>query len=228
MATPRKGYPAIPANIWWRLRERFVNAPPRGEVSRDYLANALGLGDKVAANTMPALRQVGLVDENNRPTVLASKWRDDQTYAEACREIIETVYPDSLKDVSSPENPDVAAAQRWFLNETGAGAPRARVLAVFYAMLAKAELNGIGERTPRTAVAAARGSRRDGTETATQGGRVGTERRDADQGRGRRQVQTPPPPSLSIAIQVYIDKGMDASQVDQVFASMARHLYGRE
>ncbi|MGH2392313.1 MAG: hypothetical protein ACRDGH_02295 [Candidatus Limnocylindria bacterium] len=43
-----------------------------------------------------------------------------------------------------------------------------------------------------------------------------------------REMPAPAPPPLSIAIQVYIDKDMSAETVDQVFASMARHLYGRE
>jgi hypothetical protein len=219
-----KGYPAIPANIWWKLRERFVNAPPKGEVTKEYLSSALGLGAKVAANVMPAIKQVGLIDDSNLLTPLARRWRDDQTYAEACREIIDSAYPDSLKDVSPPDNPDLAAAARWFLNETGAGAPRARVLAVFYALIAKGELNGAAERVSTDGQA--RAPRRDSTEAATQRSRERVERASSDK-RGPNHAPDPTPPTLSVAIQIYIDKDMSAANVDQVFASMAKHLYGR-
>jgi hypothetical protein len=45
--------------------------------------------------------------------------------------------------------------------------------------------------------------------------------------RGHPDGDRPPVPSLNIAVQVYIDKEMSADQVDQVFASLAKHLYGR-
>ncbi len=40
-------------------------------------------------------------------------------------------------------------------------------------------------------------------------------------------TQEPQPPSLHIDIQIHIAADAKAEQIDQVFASMARHLYGR-
>lgn len=219
---PRSGYPAISVNIWWKLRERFVNAPPK-EVTREYLANALDLSLKNAANVMPAIRQVGLVDDSNRPTALAAQWRDDTTYAEACRTIIDQVYPTALTDVSPPDNVDTIAAARWFLNETQSGAPRARQLAAFYALLAKGELPGTSDKATRAATQArpARAARGE----ASQGRRASEE---SHRDNGRQTGFHPAAPTVSIAIQVYLDKNMDADQIDAIFKSMATHLYGRD
>lgn len=227
MVNTRKGYPAVPAVLYWNLRQRFVNAPPRGEVTKDYLSTALGVSDKVAANHLPAIRQIGLIDENNRPTELAAMWRDDERYAEATKQIIDSVYPDALKDVSPPDNPDLAAAQRWFLNQTGAGAPRAKELARFYVMLATGDREAPGERaTKRTEVTKAPRPTRHRTQQDNGRTPKGNTRDQVsdDTAKSRR----PEMPSLSVAIQVYVDKGMTPEQVDHVFASMARHLYGRE
>ncbi len=237
MASTRKGYPAIPAKIWLALRERFYNSPPKGEVTTTYLTNALGLGNKVATNALPSLKAVGLLDEDNRLTPLAAKWREDSTYAEACREIIDNLYPQALKDVSPPDAPDHDAAQRWFMSELNSGAPRANQLAAFYVMIAKGDISAATDRASR--------SRRNGASTnkalvptrparvtvaATSGkanatitaSRTRERANDGDGGKSSRM------PSVSIAIQVYIDKGMDAVQIDKVFESMARHLYDRD
>jgi hypothetical protein len=232
MATTRKGYPAIPARIWLALRERFYNSPPKGEVTTAYLTNALGLGNKVATNALPSLKAVGLLDDKNRLTPLASKWREDSTYAEACREIVENVYPEALKDVSPPDAPDHDAAQRWFMSALNTGAPRANQLAAFYVMIAKGDITAATDRasrrsapregspaTPNPARASAPTSSGKANSTAPS---RRTRSTDGDDGKA------PALPSLSIAIQVYIDKGMDAKQVDDVFASMARHLYARK
>ena len=143
-----QGFPAIPAKIWLRLREKFYTSPPKGDVTAAYLATALGLGAKVAAKVMPAIT-VGLVDDDNKMTPLAQLWRDDTTYADACQQIIEAVYPDGLQDVSPPDAPDLDAAQRWFMNETKGGAPRAKQLASFYVMVAKGDLTAATDRAGR-------------------------------------------------------------------------------
>ena len=232
MATRQKGYPAIPAKIWLRLREKFYTSPPKGDVTAAYLATALGLGAKVAANVMPAIKQVGLVDDENRMTPLAQKWRDEATYTDACREIIDTVYPDGLKDVSPPDAPDLDAAQRWFMNETKSGAPRAKQLAAFYVMVAKADLAAVSDRAGRretagTAAAVAKSAARSTSTPSSGKGTVSSSRIGASGSSETHEPKAPQMPSLSVAVQVYVDKDMTPDQVDHVFASMAKHLYGR-
>lgn len=226
MATDTRRYPSIPARTYWDLRQRFINAPPR-ELNKDYLSTALGLGDKVAANTMPSIKTLGLVDDDNRPTDLAQKWRDDQRYTEATREIIEAVYPQALRDVSPPDAPDLEAAQRWFLNETKAGRPRANQLAAFYVLLASGERGSAQGSAPRRSAA-------DRSTTSTPRATQRTSRTRAARNSGGSERDTSDDsqkvqlPSMSVAVQVYIDKDMTPEQVDHVFESMAKHLYGKQ
>lgn len=231
MAT-RKAYPALPAHIWWALRQKFIQSYP-GRVSRDYLTSALGVGDKVAQNIHPPLKTLGLIDDENKPTDLAEAWRDDTRYADATREMIAAVYPQDLRDVSPPENPDIAAATRWFLNDTKSGSARAKQLATFYVLLAKGDpTQTTGARQgPRTSAARKDAPKQSEPRTRKDTGEAKTRTTTGsptdNQSNGERD-HTPLAPTLNLAVQVYIDKDMTPEQVDHVFASMARHIYGKE
>lgn len=48
-----------------------------------------------------------------------------------------------------------------------------------------------------------------------------------DQGRVLSEARVSPDPSVHIDIQIHIDANASAEQIDQVFASMAKHLYNR-
>ena len=44
----------------------------------------------------------------------------------------------------------------------------------------------------------------------------------------RTNIATPKEPAVHIDVQIHIDSSASAEQIDQIFSSMARHLYGRE
>lgn len=221
----RPSFPSIPAKNWWDLRQRFRTSPPR-EVNAAYLSAVLGLTEKAAANLIPSLRTIGLIDDAGKPTERAGMWRDDEHYPEVTRAIIREVYPQALLDVAPPDDPDPAAVKRWFMRETGTGVGRANILAAFYRLLAAGDPAGRDEAPRRAA---------DRQATATRPQRQATPRRskpEAESPESRNGTNggdaRPALPSLSVAVQVYIDKDMTAEQVDHVFASMARHLYGKQ
>jgi hypothetical protein len=107
---PLRGYPAIPASNWQDLRRRFTTTPPRGPVDPAYLAGVLNISERTAQNILPALRQLGLVDAQGRATERAMAWRDDQQYPAIAQEMLEDVYPQALRDVAPPPNPNRDAA----------------------------------------------------------------------------------------------------------------------
>ncbi|MEX0801318.1 MAG: hypothetical protein WD379_08885 [Dehalococcoidia bacterium] len=45
---------------------------------------------------------------------------------------------------------------------------------------------------------------------------------------GSKEADQPPQPSFHVDIQIHIDSSASAEQIEQVFASMARHIYRRE
>lgn len=217
----RPTFPSIPAKNWWDLRQRFKSSPPR-DVTAAYLSDVLTLQERAAANLIPSLRTVGLIDDKGKPTERAGRWRDDEHYPEVTREMITEVYPQGLLDAAPPDNPDTAVVRRWFMRETGTGEARAAILANFYRLLAAGDPAGRDEpvrRSERPAAAAPRAQRQA---PARKTGKV---ENVPDTGP---QLERAPLPTLSVAVQVYIDKEMTADQVDHVFASMARHLYGKQ
>ena len=75
-------YPKIPESNWWKLRDQFKKTLPN-VVTPAYLKSLLGLkSDGAAQNLIGPLRQVGLIDEAQRPTGRANDWRNDAKYAE--------------------------------------------------------------------------------------------------------------------------------------------------
>ena len=222
-----KSFPRLPITHWWALRKKFKQSIP-GVVTDNYLATVLDMKvDSARANVLPFLRQLGIIDEEGKTGERARLWRDDEHYPEVCKAILTEVYPDELlKAVPNPSN-ERDKAVRWFANHTGTGEGAASQMASLYTVLAEADATKQPEERPKTeerkrevkvakpavpasvAAAPARGS------TPDPSGRDHlTEKR--------------PPPEININLQVHISADATADQIDQMFASMAKHLYPRD
>ncbi len=94
-------YPQMSANNWWALRNKFIQSVP-ANVTASYLSTVLPMTQQSATNNLlRPLKRIGLVDQENKPTERAYKWRDDDSYREACEEIRRKVYPQELLDAFS-------------------------------------------------------------------------------------------------------------------------------
>jgi hypothetical protein len=228
----RRAYPNIPETNWWALRRQFQRTMPR-EVDASYLATVLGIGEAAAGNLTGPLRTIGLIDDDGRPTDRALAWREDDQYRQVTTDMLEAVYPPNLLDAAPPPTPDRSAVVRWFSRTTGAGQAFTERIARFYLLLAAGDPAGAdqpaGERAPRTGQPPVahqpRGPRATGR-AATGGGTTGapTPREQPSPTPAPRPSQQP---SVHIDVQVHIDPAATAEQIDQIFASMARHLYDR-
>lgn len=228
----RRTYPYMPESNWWALRRRFQQTMPR-EVDSQYLATVLGITEPAARNLTGPLRAVGLIDEDDRPTDRALAWRDDEHYRQVTTEILEAVYPQGLRDAAPPPDPDRGAVVRWFSRTTGTGQAAAERMARFYALLAAGDPaaadQATAERTARPgqmtpATRPARQARAAGGAAARTNRGQAAPPQEQPAAPAARQVQQP---SVHIDIQVHIDPAATAEQIDQIFASMARHLYDR-
>jgi hypothetical protein len=94
----QKIFPTIPASHWNNLRIQFKKTIP-GTISPNYLASVLDTTESSArGNILPSLKQIGLVDNENKTNQdLAKKFRDDIAYPMMCKEIIEKIYPQELR-----------------------------------------------------------------------------------------------------------------------------------
>lgn len=220
------GYPKVTAKAWAALRARAAAAPST-RFTPSAVAAMMGMANPNSArdNTVSPLRRMGLIDEEGGLTERGNKWRVDGTYDDACQEILDEIYPAELASlVNGDGSPDLTAIKTWF-DHQGFGDSNARQMAATYAMVAGKVIpdppapsaTGSGERaaTPRRAKAAAKKAKNATPKDAK-------EKDDPP--------PPPPPPTKSgpevhLDIQIHIAADADADQIDQIFASMARHLY---
>ncbi len=139
MAEQKDDYPKMPAKQWWALRNRFKQSIP-GAVTNSYLATILNMEEISAGkNVLPALKRIGLIDQEGKPQELARRWRDDDEYSKVCEEIKAAVYPAELLDAVPNPNTNKAAAVRWF-SKSGAGSSLVEKRVAFYQLLSEADL----------------------------------------------------------------------------------------
>jgi len=218
----KTAYPMMPVSQWWKLREKFKQSIP-GLVTDRYIASALGMKvESARANVLPALRQTGIIDDDGKPTELARQWRDDKQYPKTCEAIYRKVYPSELRDACPDPTKDREAAERWFASKTGAGKVAVRKMTTFYALLCNAD----------PAFARVRGSTRKKhvapTKKKLPGERGATPKPatvPALEPDSRQDPRTQP--DIRINLQIHISADASADQIDEIFASIARHIYDK-
>jgi hypothetical protein len=214
----KETYPNIPAKHWWTLRERFQQSIPAAVTPR-FLATVLEMQEKSAkANIMPSLVKMGIIDQEGKPTERATRWRDDVQYADVCREMRGELYPQELLDAASGPTIDRLAVERWFAATTGLGQAAVKRFALVYELLTSGTLPEKRRRSAAPADARPAGRRKSHTSTP--------------QPSVIKQEQPLVPldmlPSIHIDIQLHISPDAKPDQIDQIFASMAKHLRTRD
>lgn len=210
----RETYPVIPAKHWWTLRELFQQSIPT-TVTPGYLATALGMLERSAkTNIIPSLVMMGIIAQEGKPTKRATRWRDDTEYPEVCREIRSELYPQELLDSIPGPSVDRVAVERWFASRTGVGQVGARRFAVIYQLLTTAALP----------------AKRDTSPSPPRHKRPVKPKAKASVPEEPTAKEKEPlvfsgtVPSIHIDIQIHISPDAQPDQIDQIFASMAKHL----
>jgi hypothetical protein len=195
------------------------------QVDHGYLQSVLGVQEGHARNLIPQLRVVGLTDNDGRPTSRANAWRSDEEYPNVCREILENVYPQALRDAVPPSEPDRGTAARWFMRELGLGENAAGKMAAFYVLLCEADPS----KAERTSNRAEPTPQRRTVSKPTQPSPPAqpTTGASSQTAAASQPPAREPVPSLHIDVQVHIPSDASAEQIDAIFSSMAKHLYKR-
>jgi hypothetical protein len=226
----KKGYPKIPMNNWFLLRERFKQRTPE-KVTPSYIATALGMGEASAsANIIPPLKAFGLIDEVGKPTDLAYDWRDDKKYSAVCRSIVEATYPRELTDLFPDSSADLKDVANWFARDAKVGESAARAYSATYVMLLEADLDRAKEKAVKPKA----------TDTAGKAKKPRSSRPvpSAPSDTPTREVLAPASveheretkevrgfsPKLHVDIQIHISPDSSPEQIDKIFESMAKHL----
>jgi len=230
----RVSFPYMTAAQWFGIRTKLRQSVPKA-IDVDWIMAALGTSEKGAKNILPQLRAVGLIDPDGSPSDLALDLRDDDAYATASARVLEALYPESLR--SAYNDPDVESSRvsSWFMRNAKTGQVTANMQAKLYLTLLKGQLPPAEDMKP----AATSRRRTDGTTPAT----VRPARTKApDPGSSPSQAQPPataepsaPPqlgrdasrPTIHIDLQIHVSADAGREQIEAMFESMAKHLYGR-
>jgi hypothetical protein len=229
MATGEKmKFPVMPTAHWWALRKKFQQTIP-GVVTVNYIASVLDMKEHSArANILPALRSTKIIDDEGKTTERARRFRDDGQYPAVCKEIVKDIYPAELREAFDEPAQHRQAVSRWFANHTGGGAAAVYKMVSFYLPLCEADPSkaqeskgekGKGEptaaRTPRARAVAAK----------VEAPAAAAKEAPAAPHHPRSHAETPSGPAVHINLQVHISADASTDQIEQVFASMAKHIY---
>lgn len=209
-------YPDMPPRHWWAIRERFKHTIS-SKLDGDYISTIItGMtSDSAQKNIVPSLRLVGLVEEEgNTNAELAKKWRDDESYPSVCREMVEKVYPKELMETCPYPKTDLAEVKRWFGKQTGTGDSAQSKMAKFYLMLQEADPSK-GKEILKTKV--------EKKVPIKKGKKVAPLKEEITAPK-LAETQAIISPTIRLDIQIHISPDATASQIDQIFASMAKHF----
>lgn len=222
-------YPKISKKIWWLLRDRFKKSVPT-VVTPTLVTSLSPMADASArSNVISPLRDLGLLDADNKPTKLAERWRHDDEYATVCHEIRQNTYPHELIEAF----PEADSSQKeqiksWFMKVGQVGDVAAKMYADTYLLLSQADPTK-AEDKPAT-IATQQKSRISPKPKAKQ---FAESKPNAiapsasiapspdlplTPGSHRRM------PTVHIDVQVHISPDTSPEQIDRIFESMAKHL----
>jgi hypothetical protein len=233
MADEKKSLPMIPSSNWWTLRKKFLQTLPKGAIDGKYLSTLLGITEPAAKNLIPPLKQIGLVDDQNKASDLANKWRHNDTYAEACKEMLDSVYPDGLKDVQPGPDVDKSQAATWISKHLGVGDSAAKRMAALYALIVEADPAKESQEGQKPQSAEGKPKQKSSvSKIAAQPKGVSKTQEPSVQ---IKEAIVPPidPKSLSfnptvhLDIQIHISPEASNDQIEKIFESMGKHLFNR-
>jgi hypothetical protein len=218
-------YPKVPCKAWSALRSKAASAPST-KFSPPNVAAILGMKSAASArdNVVAHIRRLGLIDDDGTLTPRGNKWRIDASYADACHEILDEVYPEDLLLITDDSGaPDAQRVRAWFDNK-GFGASNARQMAATYALLASTDIPASASspaQPPRPA------TKRGDTPAPTRqsSGKSLPERNVPSKNTATAPTQRPAGPTVHLDIQIHIPAAASPEQIDHIFASMAKHLY---
>lgn len=220
-------FPKVTAKAWTALRARAAAAPST-KFTPEVVAALMEMASPRSArdNTVSPMRRLGLIDEEGALTARGNKWRIDESFDEACQEILEEVYPEELGAlVDGDGNPDFSKVKTWF-DHQGFGDSNARQMASTYVTVAS-------KQVPEPPAAdSGKPKKKASTKTDDSGKSPRVKQAEVPIEKEAQEPSTAPVspnggPSVHLDIQIHIPADATPEQIDQIFSSMARHLYAK-
>lgn len=222
-------YPMISEKSWWQIRNQFKKTIP-SVVNVSYLKSLLSLNsDQSARNIMAPLRQMGIIDAEGKPQSRATEWRSDAKYSEVCSTIVSEIYPQVLLDLFPDVQVDNSTAKSWFMDTCSLGDKAAGKITSTFSLLKNGQVKADSEISKSTSTPKRNKTSKlksnDTFEKADQPANISLPTLNVNPP----TLTSPSPtvPSVHIDLQIHISPDASPDQIDSIFASMAKHLYGR-
>jgi hypothetical protein len=222
-------YPMISEKSWWQIRNQFKKTIP-STVNVSYLKSLLSLNsDQSARNIITPLRQMGIIDTEGKPLPRATDWRSDAKYPEVCLAIVSEIYPQELQDLFPDSQIDSATAKSWFMDTCALGnAAAGKIMSTF--ILLKSGHIKTDTDIPKSSQASKKIKPSKETKNNVDQAKdepIGSTKAPPSQTTNNISDKASPVPSVHIDLQIHISPDASPDQIDSIFASMAKHLYGR-
>lgn len=223
MADQNNSYPTISEKNWWTIREKFKASLP-SVVSPNYIKTLLTLSSEASAksNVIVPLKRLGLIDDDGKPTDLANDWRMDNKYSNSCNEMIKAVYPQELLDLFPDSHVEKNSARDWFMG-MGVGQGAADKMVALFSLLKDGEIKEVKSTTAKQSKSS---TKKPSSKPSAQAGipPVSAETNAESQAK---HIQTNRP-NLHIDLQIHISPESTLEQIEAIFSSMEKHLYGAD
>ena len=224
-------YPMISEKSWWQLRNQFKKTIP-SSVNVSYLKSLLSLNsDQSARNILAPLRQMGIIDADGKPQPRATDWRSDTKYPDVCSAIVTEIYPQELLDLFPDTQVDTSTAKSWFMDTCSLGDNAAGKITSTFSMLKSGQIKTDTDVTKATTspkkAKANKPQKSALADNGTSPASVPSMAAANENTSITPTVAASPAPSVHIDLQIHISPDASPDQIDSIFASMAKHLYGR-
>ena len=219
----KQTYPMISEKNWWDLRNQFKKTIP-ANVNPSYVKSLLGFNsdDSARNNIILPLKQIGLIDEDGKPTTLAIEWRSDDKYSSACRTMLDSLYPRELIDLFPDDEVDIAKVKSWFMDTASIGQSAASKVANTFMLIRSAKVRQPSEKAPVSSKKVTKPAKEKSPKEIAKTAPIISDTPSVKSGSMHEA------PSVHIDVQVHISPDASADQIDKIFESMAKHLYGRQ
>lgn len=223
MSEQNNSYPTLSEKNWWAIREKFKASIP-SSVSATYVKSLLSMANDNSANSnvINPLKRIGLIDEENKPTALANDWRIDEKYKTVCDTIIKNVYPVELLELFPGSDVNRGMARSWFMS-LGVGQGAADKMVAFFMLLKSGEI-----KDKKVITAASNSTAKSKSTTAKNEPRSKDAKTPKVETVASKGLHNNNCPNLHIDLQIHISPNSTPEQIEAIFASMAKHLYGAD
>lgn len=210
-------FPMLSAKNWWAIRKKIQSSIP-STVTPNFIQSLLGFKDEASArsNVLAPMRKLGLIDDGGKPTDLLRLWRNDDSYVQACTEMLNKVYPDELLTLISGDPLDKQAATRWFMGKDAGQAAAGKMVALL-AILKQAD------PTPPKTINNQKASKQPSSARANN---VKLKEKDNNiQPVTNMPLNSAIAPSVHIDLQLHFSPDLTPEQINAIFESMSKYLY---